>query len=73
MAVYCGLVVNCWVRVGLLALLYVTFSCVFVTFPYDVMCQVWYLIASTPDLCLLSYVATLKCVGHFKQIKELNI
>ena len=31
------------------------FSCVFVTFPYGVLGQVWYLIVSIPDLCQLSY------------------
>ena len=30
-------------------------SCVFVTFPCGVLCQVWYLIVSMPDLCLLLY------------------
>ena len=30
------------------------FSCVFVTFPYCVLFQVWYLIVSTPDLPFLS-------------------
>ena len=39
-------------KVDLLALLCVVFSCVFVTFPYDVPGQVWYLIVSIPDLCL---------------------
>ena len=29
--------------------------CVFVTFPCGVLGQVWYLIVSIPDLCLLSY------------------
>ena len=43
-------------RVDLLALLYVVFSCVFVTFPYGVLGQVWYLIVSIQDLCLLPYV-----------------
>ena len=28
------------------------FSCVLVTFPYGVLGQVWYLIASIPDICL---------------------
>ena len=32
-----------------------TFSCVFVTFPCGVLGQVWYLIVSIPDLCLLTY------------------
>ena len=36
-------------------LLFVTFNCVFVTFPCSILGQVWYLIVSTPDLCLLSY------------------
>ena len=55
MSVYCSLVVTCSERADLLALLYVMFSCAFVTFPYGVLCQVWYLIVSIPDLCLLSY------------------
>ena len=33
----------------------VMFSCVFVTFPHGVLGQVWYLIISIPDLCLLPY------------------
>ena len=38
-------------------LLYVTFYCVFVTFHYSVLGQVWYLIVSIPDICLLPYFA----------------
>ena len=34
-------------------------SCVFVTFQYGVLCQVWYLILSILDLCLLPYFAFL--------------
>ena len=30
-------------------------SCAFVTFPYDVLGQVWYLIGSIPAICLISY------------------
>ena len=41
--------------VDLLALLCVVFSCVFVTFPYGVSGQFWYLIISIPDLYLLLY------------------
>ena len=37
-----------------MALLYVKFSRLFSTFPYDVLGQVWYLIVRVPDLCLLS-------------------
>ena len=51
----CRLVVTCWERADLLALLCVTFSCAFVTFPYGVLGQVWNLIVSIPDLCLLSF------------------
>ena len=41
--------------------LYVMFSCVcflciFFTFPFGVLGQVWYLIVSIPDLCFLSYL-----------------
>ena len=36
-------------------LLFVIFSCVFVTFPCGILGQVWYLIVSIPDLCRLSY------------------
>ena len=39
----------------LLVLLYVIFSCVFVTFPRDVLGQVWYLVVSISDFCLLPY------------------
>ena len=36
--------------------LFVMFNCVFVTFPCGILGQVWwYLIASIPDLCRLSY------------------
>ena len=59
---YC-LFLECWERgqhihpftYDLLALLCVMFSCVFVTFPYCVLGQVWYLIVSIPYLCLLLY------------------
>ena len=30
-------------------------TCIFVTFPCGILGQVWYLIVSFPDLCLLSY------------------
>ena len=41
LSVYYSLVVTCWEKADLLALLYVMFYCVFVTFPCDVMGQVW--------------------------------
>ena len=55
MFVYCSLVVTCWERADLLALLCVTFFGDFNTFLYGVLGQVWYLIVSIYDLCLLSY------------------
>ena len=56
LSVPCSLVVTCWERADLLALLYLMLSCVFVTFPYGALGQVWYLIVSIPDICLLPYV-----------------
>ena len=55
MSISCSLVVTCWERSDLFALLYVTFSCYFVTLPYGVLGQVWCLIVSMPDLFLLPY------------------
>ena len=55
LVVPCSLVNTCWERADLLTLLYVMFSCVFVTFPYYVLRQVWYLIVWIPDHCPLSY------------------
>ena len=46
---HCSIVATCWEKANLLALLYVMFSCVYVTFPSGVMGQVWYLIVSIPD------------------------
>ena len=43
--------VTCWERAEFIALLYVVFSCVFVTVPYSVQGHVLYFIASGPDLC----------------------
>ena len=56
LSVSCSLAVTCWKKSDLLALLYVMFSCVFVTFPYDVLGQVLYLFVSIPEFCLLLYL-----------------
>ena len=56
LSVPCSLVVTCWEKTDLLALVYVMFSCVFATFPYGVLGQVWYLIVSIPDLCFLFFI-----------------
>ena len=53
LSVYCSFVVASWC--GFLAILYVMFCCVFVSFPCGVLGQVRHLIVSIPDLCLLSY------------------
>ena len=37
LSVHCSLMVTCWERADLLALLCEMFFCVFVTFPYDVL------------------------------------
>ena len=59
MLICCILVVTCWERSDLLALLYVMFlshsqtqDTIWETFPYGVLGQVWYLIVWIPDLCL---------------------
>ena len=46
LSVTCSLVVTCWEKDDLLALLCVMFLCVFVTFPYGVLGPMWYLILS---------------------------
>ena len=44
-----------WERADVFAFLCVMFSYLFITFPYGVLCQVWYLVVSIPDLCFLPY------------------
>ena len=53
-SVHCCLVVTCWERADLLALVCDAY-CGFVTFPCGILGQVWYLIVSSPDLCHLFY------------------
>ena len=55
LSVHCSLVVACWERAVLLAFLYLMFYCVSVTYPCGVLGQVWFLVVSIPDLCLLIY------------------
>ena len=61
-SVYCCLVVTCWERTDLLALVGGDY-CIFVTFPCGILGQVWYLIVSFADLCHLSYFV-IECFGH---------
>ena len=53
-SVNCCLLVTCWERADLLALVGDVY-CTFVTFPCGILGQVWYLIVSFLDLCRLSY------------------
>ena len=53
-SVHCCLVVTCWERADLLALVCDVY-CSFVTFPCGILGQMWYLIVSIPDLGHLSY------------------
>ena len=56
---------TCWERAGPLALVCdVCFD--FVTFPFGILGQPWYLIVSIPDPCCLSSFKSDKCiiVGH---------
>ena len=54
-SVHCSLVVTWWERADLLVLLYVMFSCFFVTFPCSVLGQMWFLIVSIPNICLFPH------------------
>ena len=46
---------------GLLALLYIMFSSVFVAFSYGVLGRVWCLIVSIPDICHLPCFSCVRC------------
>ena len=49
--------VTCWERADLLALVGDVY-CIFVTFSFGILGQVWYFIVSFPELCRLSYFNT---------------
>ena len=53
-SVHCCLVVSCWERADLLALVG-DVNCIFCFFLCGILGQVWYLIVSIPDLCTLTY------------------
>ena len=53
-SVHCCLVVTCWERADLLALVCDVY-CDFVTFTFGILGKMWYLIVSIPDPCCLSY------------------
>ena len=54
-SVHCCLVVTCWERADLLALLSDVY-CTFVTFPCGILGQIWYLIVPFPDFSRLSFI-----------------
>ena len=56
LSVHCSLVITCWERANLVALLYVMVFLCFCHFPCGLLDQVWNLIVSIPDLCLLTYI-----------------
>ena len=70
LSISCSLVITCWERADFLALLCIVFSCVFVTFPYGVLGQVWYLIVSIPDLCLPLYFYFIGYLHFLKTLKK---
>ena len=45
-------------------LLFVMFNSVFVTFPCGILCQVWYLIVSVPDLAAF-LTFTMASISHY--------
>ena len=51
----CSLVVTCLERADILALACAMFSFVCFTFLFGVLGQLWYLIVSIPDICLLYF------------------
>ena len=53
-SVHCCLVVTCWEKADLLALVG-DVNCIFVTFQCRILGQVWYFNVSFPGLCCLSY------------------
>ena len=69
LSVHCGLE-RLLEWAGLLGLLCVVFSCVFAAFPCVVLCRVWCLVVSIPDLCLLLYL-NIKLVKFCGQVKTL--
>ena len=53
LSVRCSLMATCWKRADPFAILCVMFNCDFVTCPCGVLGQVWCLIVSISDFCLL--------------------
>ena len=56
-----------WIRADLLALVCNVY-CDFVTFPFGIRGEVWYLIVSIPDPCCLSYFNWIVIVKEYIKI-----
>ena len=65
------LVVTCCDRADILALV-CDVNCVFVTFPCCIIGQLWYMIASIPDLCQLSYFVTVIVLWFFLTVHRFD-
>ena len=66
-SVHCCLVVICWERADLLALV-VDVNCIFVTFPCGILGQVWYSIVPFPDLAVFHTLLSFLYVKHVKTV-----
>ena len=64
---HCCLVVTCWERADLLALVCGVKLCD-CYFPIGILGQVWYLIVLIPDMCPLSYFHTVRIVLHISAV-----
>ena len=73
-SVHCCLVVACWERADLLALVGDVY-CIIETLPCGILGQVWYLIVSFPDICRLSYFGYCidKLVVYFTNLIRIQI
>ena len=67
--VLCRLVIICWEPANLLVLLYVMFSCGFVSFLCGVLGQVWCLIVSIPDFCILPHIVITNKLKNKQTVK----
>ena len=54
-------------------LLFVMFNCVFVTFPCGILGQVWYLIVSIHDICLLTYFNAPPLKSEWKDLLKKSV
>ena len=70
-SVYMCLVVTCWERADLLAIVCGVLLRV-CHFPNVILGQVWYLIVSIPDLCILTYFLNLSNVSSWETISLIS-